>query len=136
MAGFTGVLKPGSMADELDSKPDPSPPSALEEDANFGVGASGFVFSMAFAPAAGARDFSSVAGEVSGISGVSAEIEVQQRNKSAVIIKDHLSHCRARGERAEAAATISTLLYQRTGVTGPLVMFLVVLLFTSHAISF
>jgi hypothetical protein len=54
--------------------------------------------------------------------GASAGRVVQQESNSAVRINDHLSHCRPE-KCAWLAATTLNLLYQRTGVTGPLVMF-------------
>jgi hypothetical protein len=61
-----------------------------------------------------------------GVGGASAKRLLQQKSASAVIINVHLSHCRP-GEGAGLAATMATLLYQSTGVTGPLVMIPLVL---------
>ena len=132
VAGFTGVLKLGWMAEELAATADVDSSVAFEDTATLGVGASGLTSFASTAGSAGAGDFSSVAAGVSRVRGVSTETVLQQISRSAVIIKDHLSHCRP-GEGAGQAATSCTLLYQRTGVTGPLVMFSVVLDLPSSA---
>jgi len=111
------------------SPPTPYSESALEDVRVLGVGASGLTRSVSTVTSTGAGDFSSVAGGVSGIRGVSEAMVLQQKRTSADKIKAHLSHCRP-GEGAGLAATNFTLLYGRTGVTGPLVMAPLVLRFT------
>lgn len=122
VGAFTGVFKTGSMAGTATPDPGSSSSSAFDAINVFGRGVSGLACSVSFAGSAAAADSSSMAEGASAIRGVSAERVVQQERSRAAIINDHLSHCRP-GEGAGLSATALNLLYQRTGVTGPLVTF-------------
>jgi len=116
----------------LGSPPDPSSSSFFEVEltAVFGVGASGLAGSASPANSEGGVVFTVTAAGVVGVRRASPENVEQHISTSAVKINDHLSHCRP-GEGAGVTATHLTLLYHRTGVTGPSVMVPMVLLCTS-----
>lgn len=122
VGGFTGVFRIGSKAGPPTSSPESNSSSVFDSTNAFGVGASGLACSASAAGSAGNVDFDSMAGGASGARGVSVDRVVRQESNRALRINDHLSHCRP-GKYAGWAATALNLLYQRTGVTGPLVTF-------------
>ena len=124
-AAFTYAAPAGAALSTLV----PDALSSLREVDNFGVGMSGFADFASSANCTAPADTCTSAGAGAGdVGGVSNKGVLQQKTKSAVMIKDHLS-CRRQG-RVPVPATQVSLLYHRTGVTGPLVMFFIVLIHT------